>query len=154
VNTFSSSDLTELANLLEFTDIWACEHTKAAGSVPWPPLFRRGPRGLSSHQYAFIQTLTSFGTLDVHIISLNIESFSSDLNSILVLLDLPGIDNVTFHIAVGCRYSNVFGIQGINSDTMPRWFDFTIEQLATSLHLVRELEAGGETVPLHTVLDK
>jgi hypothetical protein len=155
VDTFRSSDLTELANLLEFTDIWACEHTKAAGSLPWPPLFKRGSRGLSSHQYAFIQTPTSFGTLDVHVISLSIEGLSSDLSSTLVLRDLPGVDNVTFHIATGRTYTNMLGIQGINAAALPRWFDFTIEQLATSLRMVNELETGSGTVPtLHTDLDR
>jgi hypothetical protein len=58
VDTFDARDSVELANLLEHTDIWACDHTIAAGSAPWPPLYTGRSK---SNQCMMVQTLSSFG---------------------------------------------------------------------------------------------
>jgi hypothetical protein len=102
-----------------------------------------------------IQTLSSFGSLDLHIVTLNIENITTNLRSTLAFQDVPNVENISFYVAMDPNFAQTLSTEGTNGEGMPRWFNFTIQQLARSLDHVKELEVNGaELEQLHTNLDK
>jgi hypothetical protein len=137
--------MTELANLLQHTDIWFHDHpnqessarllwdTEGNKKIKYDPSARR-----------LIQILTSFGTLDLHVVTINIESVGTDLSQLFILRDIPGIESTSFHAAMGPHYNNMPDIEpsgdpdSDEDDVFPRWVSFSIEELAAGIESTQQ----------------
>jgi hypothetical protein len=131
VDTFDANDPVQLSNLLEQTELWVCDHTKQSASVSWPPPVLGSKLGVNP--CTVIRVLSSLGTLDLHVITVNLENITSNLDSTIALQHVPNIENVSFHVAMGRKYSDLLDIHGEGGNTFPLWFNFSIGQLALSL---------------------
>jgi hypothetical protein len=62
-----------------------------------------------------VETLCSFRSLDLHVVSLNIKSLTCNLHLNLALQDVPHLGSDSFHVAMGRRHTNIICIRGINN---------------------------------------
>jgi hypothetical protein len=85
-----------LASVLEFDDFWMHEHAFAPAAEPWPPLDGRNSSS------TMVNLFTGFGSLELHLLTLNIKSITNDLAAILAFRKIPRL-HVTFHVAMGRR---------------------------------------------------
>jgi hypothetical protein len=119
----------EVFHVLEENDFWVHEHTRAEASRPWPKL--------GSSALAVMELLQSFGSVYIYIITTNIENITTEFSPLLALLQLLGINSITFYVAVGRRYGNLLDIQ-TEDNTYPKWLSFGVEELAATIHQIQE----------------
>jgi hypothetical protein len=131
--------------VLQETYFWLHEHTHAEASRPWPEKH--------SPALQLIELLQSFGLVDVHVITTNIENITSTLSSVLAFSQWPGVESLTFRVAVGRRYSRLLDIQ-TETDVFPKWFSFGAEELADTVREIHEDEQAGAPPTPSTNLQK
>jgi hypothetical protein len=137
--------MTELANLLQHTDIWFYDHPIQESSARWP-WDTEGNKKIKHDPSArrLIQILTSFGALDLHVVTINKESVGTDLSQLLILRNIPGIESTSFYAAMGPHYSNMLNIEpsgdpdSDEDEVFPRWVNFGIEELAERIETSRQ----------------
>jgi hypothetical protein len=109
------------------------EHAFTSAAKPWPL-----PDGKTFSSSSTMVTLfTEFGSLELHILTLNIESITNDLTTILAFREIPRL-HVTFHVAMGRRYGQMLDIQPADDGAYPVWFDFSMIELADTLKELNE----------------
>jgi hypothetical protein len=85
--------------------------TKVEAVASWPQSYSRNS-SLDSSPCVPTQALSSFGVLDLHVISLNLENLTSNIHSPVALRDTPKIHTVSFYIAMGPKYGKMLNIHG------------------------------------------
>jgi hypothetical protein len=132
----------ELANFLQYIDIWFYNHLVQESSARW--LFDTEKINYDPSVRRHIQILTSFGTLDLHMVSTNIGSVGIGLSQLLILRDIPGIESISIYAAMGPHYSNMLNIEpsgdpnSDEDDIFPRWVSFSIEELAARIESTQQ----------------
>jgi hypothetical protein len=80
---------------------------------------------------SLIHILSSFGTLDLHIITPSFENIMGDLQSTVLRRDTPNIEGITFYVGMGPRCADMLDIHGDNQEeegnTVPKGFCFDID---------------------------
>jgi hypothetical protein len=109
------------------------EHAFTSAAKPWPLLDGK----TFSSSSTMVTLFTGFGSLELHILTLNIESITNDLTTILAFREIPRL-HVTFHVAMGRRYGQMLDIQPVDDGAYPVWFDFSMNELATTLKELNE----------------
>jgi hypothetical protein len=69
-------------------------------------------------------------TLDLQVVTVNLENVTTNLDLTVALRDVPNIENVSFYIAMSQTYSDLLDIHGGGENTFPLRFKFSIGQLA------------------------
>jgi hypothetical protein len=102
---------------------------------------------------SILQILSTFGTLDLHIITVSIENITSDLESSLALQDYTAIQHVSFYAVMNQTYVDLLDIipepeDDIDDNSSPPWVPLSLDELEAELN---RLNGFGHVVPeLHT----
>jgi hypothetical protein len=146
----------EVANLLRHTDMYLVEHTINSASKPWPPPVGGYERAKSRHLNSMLQVLSTFGTLDLHIITVNIEGITRALESVSAIRDYPGIQHVSFYAVMSQKYADLLDFlpepeDDIDDNSSPLWVRFSLDKLEAELnwlngfrHMVPELHTNAQ----------
>jgi hypothetical protein len=122
------------------------EHTINAASKPWPPPMTGSEPRNTRNINVILLLLSTFGLLDLHIIAMNIENVTCDLETILALRDYMEIQHVSFYAIISQKYTDMLDIRSeedVGHNGHP-WIRSSLDEFEAQLNWLNEF---GQVVP-------